>query len=103
MNNKKKLHLKYVSSKLSRKLAGVVCKFQINGNWSVFAPKHRSQLKLVELRKTPEDNHHSLPPNVIKRFRRHCYMDDCLKSLPAEQKAVEHVGSLSTLLSRGGF
>ena len=30
-------------------------------------------------------------------------MDDCLKSLPAEQKAVEHVGSLCTLLSRGGF
>ena len=59
--------------------------------------------KLIELRKTPEDNHHSLPPNVIKRVGRHCYMDDCLKSLPAEQKAVEHVGSLSTLLSRGGF
>ena len=30
-------------------------------------------------------------------------MDDCLKSLPAEQKAVEHVGSLRTLLSCGGF
>ena len=30
-------------------------------------------------------------------------MDDCLKSLPAEQKAVEHVASLSTLLSRGDF
>ena len=30
-------------------------------------------------------------------------MDDCLKSLPAEQKAVDHVGSSRTLLSRGGF
>ena len=57
----------------------------------------------LELRKTPENNHHSLPPTVIKRVRRHFYMDDCLKSLPAEQKAVEHVSSLSTLLSRGGF
>jgi len=57
----------------------------------------------LALRKTAEDNHHSFPPNVINTVKRNFFVDDCLKSLPAEQKAVEHVGSLCTLLSRGGF
>ena len=57
----------------------------------------------LALRKTAEDNHHSFPPNVINTVKRNYFVDDCLKSLPAEQKAVEHVGSLCTLLSRGGF
>ena len=35
--------------------------------------------------------------------KRNLYVDDCLKSLPDEQRAVEHVGSLCTLLSHGGF
>ena len=56
----------------------------------------------LELHKTSEDNHHSLPPDVIKRVIRLFYVDYCSKSLPAEQKAVEQVGSLSTLLLRGG-
>ena len=49
----------------------------------------------LELHRTSEDNHHSyhsLPSDVIKRVRRLFYVDDCLKSLPGEQKAVELVG-----------
>ena len=57
----------------------------------------------LALRKTAEDNRHSFPPDVINTVKRNFYVDDCLKSLPGEQKAVEHVGSLCTLLSRGGF
>ena len=63
---------------------------------------HRLAQNLA-LRKTAEDNHHSFPPNVINTVKRNFFVDDCLNSLPAEQKAVEHVGSLCTLLSRGGF
>ena len=59
--------------------------------------------KNLALRKTAEDNHHSFPPNVINTVERYFFVDDCLKSLLAEQKAVEHVGSLCTLLSHGGF
>ena len=63
---------------------------------------HRLAQNLA-LRKTAEDNHHSFQPNVINTVKRNFFVDDCLNSLPAEQKAVEHVGSLCTLLSRGGF
>ena len=55
------------------------------------------------LRKTAEDNHHSFPSDVVNTVKRNFYVDDCLKSLPEEQKAVEHVNSLRALLSRGGF
>ena len=57
----------------------------------------------LALRKTAEDNRHSFPPDVINTVKRNFYVDDCLKSLPGEQKAIEHVGSLCSLLSRGGF
>ena len=57
----------------------------------------------LALRKTAEHNRHSFPPEVINTVKRNFYVDDCLKSLPDEQRAVEHVGSLCTLLSRGGF
>ena len=42
----------------------------------------------LALRKTAEDNHHSFPPKVVNTVKRNFYVDDCLKSLPAEQKAV---------------
>ena len=56
----------------------------------------------LALRKTA-DHRHSFPPDVINTVKRNFYVDDCLKSLPGVQKAIEHVGSLCTLLSRGGF
>ena len=57
----------------------------------------------LALRKTAEDNRLNFPPEVLNTIKRNFYVDDCLKSLPEEQRAVEHVGSLCTLLSRGGF
>ena len=41
----------------------------------------------LALCKTAEDNH------VINTVERNFYVDDCLKSLPNQQKAVEHVSS----------
>ena len=57
----------------------------------------------LALCKTVEDNRHSFSPEVINTVKRNFYVDDCLKYLPDEQRAVQHVGSLCTLLSRGGF
>ena len=57
----------------------------------------------LALCKAAEDNRHSFLPDVINTVKRIFYAHDCLKFLPAEEKAVEHVASLCTLLSRGGF
>ena len=55
------------------------------------------------LLKTAEDNKEHFPSDVISTLKRNFYVDDCLKSLPLETKAIAHVGSLRNLLSRGGF
>lgn len=43
------------------------------------------------LRKTAEDNQNNFPAEVIDTVNRNFYMDDCLKSLPSEEEAVEMV------------
>ena len=55
------------------------------------------------LRKTAEDNKGSFSLEVTHTVKRNFYVDDCLKSLPAEPSAIAHVNSLRSLLSRGGF
>ena len=55
------------------------------------------------LLKTAEDNKEHFPSDVISTLKRNFYVDDCLKSLPLETKAIAHVDSLRNLLSRGGF
>ena len=43
------------------------------------------------------------PTEVINTVFRNFYVDDCLKSFPAENDAIAHVNHLQALLSRGGF
>ena len=40
---------------------------------------------------------------TIATVKRNFYVDDCLKSVPTNPKAVTLVGELRELISRGGF
>ena len=55
------------------------------------------------LRQTADDNKNCFPSEVINTVFRNFYVDDCLKSFPAENDAIAHVNHLQALLSRGGF
>ena len=55
------------------------------------------------LRQTADDNKDYFPTEVINTVFRNFYVDDCLKSFPAENDAIAHVNHLQALLSRGGF
>ena len=68
----------------------------------LMAPYHHRHANFVVL-KSVEDNKERFPSNVISTLKRNFYVDDCLKSLPSESKAIAHVSSLRSLLSRGGF
>ncbi|XP_078359947.1 uncharacterized protein LOC144644349 [Oculina patagonica] len=55
------------------------------------------------LRKTAEDNAQHFSPDVASTVKQNFYVDDCLKSLPSDNKAITHVGELCSLLGQGGF
>ena len=55
------------------------------------------------LKKTAEDNKEDFDAVTIATVKRNFYVDDCLKSVPTNPKAVKLVGELRELLSRGGF
>jgi hypothetical protein len=55
------------------------------------------------LKKTAEDNKQDFSKQVIDTVNRDFYVDDCLKSLPMKEEAVNLVEELPVLLSRGGF
>ena len=55
------------------------------------------------LRQTADDNKNCFPTEVINTVFRNFYVDDCLKSFPAENGTIAHVNHLQALLSRGGF
>ena len=55
------------------------------------------------LKRTAEDNKEDFDAVTIATVKRNFYVDDCLKSVPTNPKAVKLVGELRELLSRGGF
>ena len=55
------------------------------------------------LKKTAEGNKEDFDAVTIATVKRNFYVDDCLKSVPTNPKAVKLVGELRELLSRGGF
>ncbi len=54
-------------------------------------------------RKTAEDNQHSIDLEVIDTVNKNFYMDDCLKSLPSEEEAIQMAKDLPPLCHKGGF
>ncbi|XP_014676449.1 PREDICTED: uncharacterized protein LOC106816368 [Priapulus caudatus] len=55
------------------------------------------------LRQTAEQNSDMFDPETVQTVLRDFYVDDCLKSVDSESKAVKLVGELSQLTSLGGF
>ena len=55
------------------------------------------------LRKTAEDDQGNFSNMTIDTVRYNFYVDDCLKSLPTTEKALEVVKELPALLACGGF
>ena len=55
------------------------------------------------LQRTAEDHQQDFDPETVKTVLHDFYVDDCLKSLVNETKAISMLGQLCTLLKRGGF
>ena len=55
------------------------------------------------LRKTAEDNRGTASQIAVDTVLHNFYVDDCLKSVPTEDQAVEVVGDLKALCAKGGF
>ena len=55
------------------------------------------------LRKTAEDNKAEFDPIAVGTVRRNFYVDDCLKSIDSDEKAIRLANQLRELLARGGF
>ena len=57
----------------------------------------------LALRKTAEDNSHAFDGDVAGTVKSNFYVDDCLKSVPTEEQAIDLVKSLREICSLGGF
>ena len=55
------------------------------------------------LRQTADDNQEMFSKEAVRTLRRNFYVDDCLKSIKGETKAISLVSELRALLSKGGF
>lgn len=55
------------------------------------------------LRKTADDNGHQFPTEVTSTIKRNLYVDDCLKSVATETKAISMIRDLKKITSLGGF
>ncbi|XP_053406602.1 uncharacterized protein LOC128559321 [Mercenaria mercenaria] len=53
--------------------------------------------------RTASDNAHMYKPEVVNTVKRNFYVDDCLKSVSSDEKAIELAADLQSLLRRGGF
>lgn len=55
------------------------------------------------LRRTADDHTGSFPEEVIDTVHRNFYVEDCPKSSPSVEKAVQIVNDLGDLCQKGGF
>ena len=55
------------------------------------------------LRKAADDNSEQFDSEAINTVKRNFYVDDCLKSVPGEDKAIRLTDDLRRLLEKGGF
>ena len=55
------------------------------------------------LKQTADDNQEMFSEEALRTLRRNFYVDDCLKSVKGETKAISLVSELRALLSKGGF
>ena len=55
------------------------------------------------LRRTAEDNQQEFSEEAVNTIKHNFYVDNCLKSVPSENKAIGLANELCQLLSKGGF
>ena len=55
------------------------------------------------LKRTAEDNSSDFDAETVETVKRNFYVDDCLKSVSSEDKAIRLASQLCELLARGGF
>ena len=55
------------------------------------------------MRQHAENSKQEFGPDVVETVLHNFYVDDCLKSLPDTEAAVNHVSSLDNLMKKGGF
>ena len=55
------------------------------------------------LQRTADDNQQEFSKEAVDSVKGNFYVDDCLKSVPSETKAIGFVNELRTLLLKGGF
>ncbi|XP_068675732.1 uncharacterized protein [Montipora foliosa] len=55
------------------------------------------------LKKTAEENKTDFDVQTVETVMRNFYVDDCLKSVPTDQEAINLADQLRKLLARGGF
>ena len=55
------------------------------------------------LRRTASDHAHMYESEVVETIRRNFYVDDCLKSVSSEERAITLASDLQSLMQRGGF
>ena len=55
------------------------------------------------LRQTADDNQNYFSKQAVDSIKRNFYVDDCLKTVSTESRAIPFVGELRQLLSKSGF
>ena len=87
----------------SRTIVGWV----VNGPLGCRNPRSRIPSFFVkadhDLNQMVKDNSDHFPREVVNSVNKNFYVDDCLKSLPSTEEALQHASDLRCLLSRGGF
>lgn len=69
----------------------------------VFGATSSPSCSTLALKRTAKDNGAHFHPEIIGTINNTFYVDDCLKSMPLEQDAVQLVKDLSSACHMGGF
>ena len=69
----------------------------------LFGATSSPSCSIFALNKTAEDNRELYSEEAVNTVKNNFYVDDCLKSVPDEDSAVDLVEELREMLSRGGF
>ena len=70
---------------------------------NLFGAKSSPSCANFALLRTAEDSANDFDPSMTDIVKKNFNVDDCLKSVPDEQKGVEVATKLPELLNRGGF
>ncbi|XP_060557429.1 uncharacterized protein LOC132717868 [Ruditapes philippinarum] len=76
---------------------------QYRMNVHLFGATSSPSCAAYALKRTAKDFSHLFKPEVALTVEKNFYVDDCLKSVPSEQEAIDLAMNLKKMLSLGGF